>query len=281
MVLKGPAYQWSLALNPNSTLQQVREAFLERFVTANNLRYKLRHNFERRCQQPGENISTYIADMQQMGTALDLDDNTIKHAIIRGLIPPIRSWVLTHEPVDLAETIRKAKVAALAVSPDADFSANALRKYDDKGIDEIIKVVKQQHEDNVAAHASLNKLTNMMADLMIQQPAPRSVRFDDSPSHNHRKDQNTHSSVNSLSELRCFFCDRPGHFMRDCRAKHRSQGRIGRHPLPPTSREVFNNRAPQRQYRKSPSREDRRMSPYFPWSTRPKSPQRSHSHQEN
>ena len=171
LVLKGPAYQWFLALNPNSTLQ--REAFLDRFVTANNLRYKLRHNFERHCQQPGENISTYIADMQQMGTALDLDDNTIKHAVICGLIPPLRSWVLTHEPVNLAVTIRAAKVAALAVSPDADFSANVLRKYNDKGINEIIKVIKQQHEDNVTAHAPLNKLTNMMADLMIQKPTPR------------------------------------------------------------------------------------------------------------
>ena len=68
----GPAYQWALTSPDAANLGQVRDDFLQRFATANNLRYKLRHDFERRTQFDGELVSNYLSDMQQMATALEL-----------------------------------------------------------------------------------------------------------------------------------------------------------------------------------------------------------------
>ena len=229
LVTKGPAYQWSLGLLPNLNLEQVRQAFLARFVTANTLRYKLRQDFESRTQRDGENVGLYIADMQQMGNALELDENTIKHAIIRGLVPNIRSLVLTLEPANLEETIQKAKVASMAVHPENTISANAMRRFDDRGIDDIVKLVKTQQEENAVAQANINKLTNLVSDLLLRENTPpRSVSFDPTVSAQRRSHQTSvdrRPSVNSINEVRCFYCDEPGHFIRDCRARQYKTGR--------------------------------------------------------
>ena len=171
LVTTGPAYQWALTLPDAANLGQVRDAFLQRFVTANNLRYKLRHDFERRTQLDGELVSNYLSDMQQMATALELDDNTVKHAIIRGLQPNIRSWVLTQEPENLDDAMRKAKIAALAVNPE--LSSNAMKKFNTEGIDEMLKIIKQQHEDNAASQKAIQDLSSMMSSMLSQQKHER------------------------------------------------------------------------------------------------------------
>ncbi len=220
LVTTGPAYQWALTLPNDANLANVRDAFLQRFVTANNLRYKLRHDFERRTQSDGEQVSKYLSDMQQMATALELDDNTVKHAIIRGLQPNIRSVVLTQEPENLDDAIRKAKIAALAVNPD--FSSNAMKKFNTEGIDEMLKIMKQQHEDNVASQKSIQDLSGMLIEMLSQNKQERS------------SSQRIPSS-NNATQGRCRYCNRPGHFIRECRVKARDDafprhgGSNGRH----------------------------------------------------
>ena len=96
------------------TIQELSDLFLARFANANSLRYKLRQKFETRVQSPTETVTQYTNEMEQLGRELQLSDETMKHAIIRGLLPMIRQVVIQQEPADLAATISKAKIVEMS-----------------------------------------------------------------------------------------------------------------------------------------------------------------------
>ncbi len=231
LAVRGPAYQWAQTLDQNLDMAGVRQRFEAQFVNAQNLQYKLRQEFETRTQKPTETIDVYLADMQQMANTLNIDGDNTKHAIIRGLQPTHRKFVLGREPANLQETIRACKLSALisdgVVMDEKQIATTvtaAVKRYDEEGITEILNVIKSQARQQDSLKSVLEKLTEMIGNISNKAESSSSSAEGGGA---RRKGA---TSVCTVKDIRCFYCGRNGHFMRECRQRDRDN----RQPRRPT-----------------------------------------------
>ena len=219
LAVRGPAYQWAQALDQDLDMATVRERFEAQFVNAQNLQYKLRQEFETRTQKSNETIDEYLADMQQMANTLNIDGDNTKHAIIRGLQPKHRRFVLGREPANLQDAIRACKLSAL-VSDEMNEQqittvTAAVKRYDEEGIAELLNIIKSQAEQQQSLKSVLDKLTDVIRNI-AQNP-----NSNDSPTTQGGARRKGPTSVCTVKDIRCFYCGRNGHFMRECRQRDR------------------------------------------------------------
>jgi hypothetical protein len=112
LLITGPCENWYMLL-PNDqkdTYPHLRAAFLARFTgDQNNL--AANELFYTRMQLPGESVAKYIDEMMTIGNKIQINANQIISQIKRGLAPPIKMHVLSHNINDLNTLIQQATIA--------------------------------------------------------------------------------------------------------------------------------------------------------------------------
>ena len=87
--LQGPALIWFNNLAPQLTRHKQRliHEFMNHFIESQPNNWLLEQQLYERVMQPGENIETYIVDIEAKCTRLNKTDTEMKSAFIRGLTP--------------------------------------------------------------------------------------------------------------------------------------------------------------------------------------------------
>ncbi len=185
MLLQGPADIWYLSLPEASkaTWEAFKTAFLEAFG-GSETQWLLEQKMEDRKMLPGETVETYINDVRKLGNRAGASDTDIKRALVRGLTPELRSFVISQNPKTLDETISKIKIGETAKVGEGSAALNSATVKE-------LKTHLQKWEDD-------------------QKKALASIKMDikeASPYNGGSMDRNS---------MRCFNCNMPGHFAKEC-----------------------------------------------------------------
>jgi hypothetical protein len=73
-----------------------------------------------------EKVEDYIARARKLAKRLDMEAPTVCDAILHGLKPALRMFMLQQAPTDLDSLVKAAKVAEAVASPSSDALATAL-----------------------------------------------------------------------------------------------------------------------------------------------------------
>ena len=202
MLLKGPAEVWwsSLADADKANWAAFRVAFLNAFA-GDGEQWMLEQQLEDRKQGKDELVEFYINDVIKLAKRLNKDDNDIRQVLIRGLQPGIKSYVIGQNPQGLAQTVEKIKLGETALNMSKT-SETTLGSISLSTLIEGIRNVLQNEEENTKSGVA------------SCSAGPGDEGTDVSKRHLQR-----HRDTNYMTQRRprCFFCNRPGHFKRDCR----------------------------------------------------------------
>jgi len=95
-----------------------KTAFLGRFGRSEAVRWRDVGDIWSVQQQPGETSADYIAKITRRSRHLpSIDETTLRYAIIHGLRPEVRSYVLQSGAKTMAELLQAAQVADVAATP--------------------------------------------------------------------------------------------------------------------------------------------------------------------
>lgn len=113
LFLRDAAAIWYDTLDPTkkATVENLTQAFKERYFPHTTLRWVKLDQFNTRQQQPDESTTTYTQKMIKLGKDIDKSDKEIMEACVRGYRPYIKTYVLEKEPKSLEEALRFARVA--------------------------------------------------------------------------------------------------------------------------------------------------------------------------
>ena len=111
--MKESALDWYESLSDNATnsIAAIRTSFLERYGPTQNQAWAKVSELFNRKQKQSENVQDYIAHMSREAKIVKLPDAQLYQAIINGILPNIRPFILQSKP----ETIDDIKEAARTV----------------------------------------------------------------------------------------------------------------------------------------------------------------------
>jgi hypothetical protein len=180
LLLTDAAADWleSVPQMDQATINVLYKTFLERFATSEILRWKQASAIFVRQQGATELVDTYITDMMNLAKRVPITDKTvIRYALIKGLKPSIRQYVLQTSPTTLEDTMKAARVAEAAtidVSTDSP-EVTSLAK-DVRDLMAAFKTLQDKTRQPTPERiASLDGRNNQR----YQSPTPRRVTFEE------------------------------------------------------------------------------------------------------
>ena len=198
MLLQGPADIWylSLAEASKATWEAFKTAFLEAFG-GSETQWLLEQKMEDRKIAAGETVETYINDIRKLANRAGASDTDIKRALVRGLRPELRSFVISQNPKTLDDTISKIKIGETAKVGESSTSLNSAT------VAELKTHLEKLEESQKTTLASIK--------MDLKNAAPQGGGSMD------------------RNQMNCFNCNMPGHFARECtvRPTCRMCGRTG------------------------------------------------------
>ena len=121
-LMRGGASDW-LSTLPDGTIQsykELKQAFKDNYFRPAELRWKETGDLWNQTQGNFEKVEDFINRMRKSAKRIALDPGMLKDAVIHGLRPTLRMFVLQQKPGSLEETIRMAKVAEATAQPSLD-----------------------------------------------------------------------------------------------------------------------------------------------------------------
>ena len=103
----------------------VKTAFKARYKTPDTVMYQNATQLFSKRQDAGLSSEDYIAIMRKLGSEIGADDRMIRFAILNGLRPELRGFVIQKQPENFDQLVEAARLAELSSSPlrGADTSA--------------------------------------------------------------------------------------------------------------------------------------------------------------
>lgn len=129
LLLRDGARRW-LGTLPNETKNSfilLKEAFLQRFKDRSPSWAKVADLFHRK-QNITEDTENFITFMEAEGAKVDLPEQQVFHAVMKGLLPHIRQFVLLQNPHNLQELRDIANRAEAATKETTDTSSLVLER---------------------------------------------------------------------------------------------------------------------------------------------------------
>jgi len=153
-----------------------KEAFLARFGRSEATKWRDARDIWSSPQGLDEQASDFIARIIRLSKRVpDIDESTLRYAILNGLRPAVRTHVLQADVKSLDELINAARVADAAVST-SDPALSSL-------LDEV-RASNAQHAKHNAAFQELSSRLDKLQITSVQSNSNysrRQVRFDDQP----------------------------------------------------------------------------------------------------
>ena len=153
-------------------------AFKERYGLSEAAKWKAEKDIWGRMQGKEESVDDYVTSMQLMANKVSMPTDTLKKAIIQGLKPELRLFVLNAKAKDIQELLTVARTCEAARSADTQHSSNIDVLTDMVGsliakVGQLSSTTETQNVKNVAfvEAAVSSENSDRQFDASIQQPA--------------------------------------------------------------------------------------------------------------
>jgi len=98
---------------------QLEASFLARFTSSDFTRWVRVTDMFSGIKSPSESVDEYVVQIQKMAKAVEMkDDNFIRYAILKGLKPHIRCYVLQNNAKTVDEVLRLGRIVEQTVAND-------------------------------------------------------------------------------------------------------------------------------------------------------------------
>ena len=122
LFLRAAATDWfdQLSEDVRASFDQLEASFLARFTSSDFTRWVRVSDLFSRNQKPTETVDEYVVQIQKMAKAVEMtDDNFTRYAILKGLKPQLRCYVLQNNARTVDEVLRLGRIAEQTVSNDS------------------------------------------------------------------------------------------------------------------------------------------------------------------
>ena len=187
----------------NDKLKQVKDKYLERFCQDNE--WLQEHLIMFLNQKPTETVQQYYSTLLTRSAKLNKSQNEIKTMFIRGLLNPLKMFVITREPDTLEKAFKLAKdVESLQVISDITSDARqSIHALNMPG--EIVGRKIDYGQAEVKNELELGELREELKKLQKQV----------------EKQKVTPQPSQIPRAMRCHYCNLPGHRIAECRKRLR------------------------------------------------------------
>jgi hypothetical protein len=120
LLMRQNAQDWLSSLDDETVTdyRALLEAFKRQYFKSPNLMWKQAADVWQEMQKPSESVSDFITRVRRNTAQLNLSEQLVQYAIINGLIPRCKSFVLSHNPTSLEHTIELARLAETCTVAD-------------------------------------------------------------------------------------------------------------------------------------------------------------------
>ncbi|MES9884856.1 MAG: hypothetical protein ABW185_28755 [Sedimenticola sp.] len=163
--LDDTCYHWYKNLQPGEkdSVDHIKTSFFKKFDNVEDNEWIISSKLGQRVQKQNESVGDYIKEIMQMCRQLNETNEHIRRKVISGLLPEIRTFVITKEPKTLEGVERCAKIAEnLRVTGGNQLSA------DTQKIDYLTRVVEslqlsmQKNEEIIAVDGDRGRMATKM-----------------------------------------------------------------------------------------------------------------------
>ena len=216
LLMRENALAWLKSLEQNvvNNWDALRDAFITKFAAPENKMTKNRDLMERK-QGPNESVDEYIKQMQKLANYLEKSETDVVYMIIQGFRPSIKEKLLMTDITNFQQLERLARVAERSLA-----SASST---DDVVLKSLMAAEKSRSDTFTDVTSKLISLLDKKID--VNNVATPSVQ----PQYVQVQPQATDRTTTGRPRQRpggpvriqgnCWFCQKPGHRSRDCRAR--------------------------------------------------------------
>ena len=214
---EGVALTWYKEL-PEDTKQDfsdLKEAFLLRFNNP-SLKWVKQQKIMDREQRKNESVDDYLNDMHILCSNLEKNPEERMNLFLKGLIQPIRNFVIGKEPKSVSDVESWARLG------------------DQLGLGQTDTVAEMLLQETVNLRAEINELNTQRQSTF--QPWGRAARTTDGQivcsnckSVGHHR-QSCHLIRSNNNSRRCYYCGSPHHFINNCEKRKADERQFGRSP---------------------------------------------------
>ena len=228
LMVDGAAEVWlnGLADAVKQDWDQLRAAFTEKYINANNVAWLKEQGLLARVQGRQEPVEVYITDVRQKCNQLQKGEMETKSIILRGLLPEIKAFVIGHQPETLDDLEAKARLAesieSMKPKPNYDRVNMMQEAYDknlgdlSKSISDLQETVRQQNRDIQFVKNNIRRREPSTRDPMQQPGFGRGFK-----PFCQRCRRQGHTADNCVrrqqsTDVTCYNCSQRGHLKRQC-----------------------------------------------------------------
>ena len=235
LLVEGSAEVWLNGLEDavKQNWGQLKEAFMEKYVNANNLTWLKEQGLLARVQDQKEAVEVYITDVRQKCNQLQKGEAETKSIILRGLLPEIKAFVIGQQPQTLDDLEAKAKLAEsienMKPKPNQD-KVNMLQETYGKNFGELTKSLSALQDTVQQQSRDLQFVkNNIKSQGFTRRSNPQQPSFGRNfKPFCQRCKQYGHQTDNCVrrpqaGDTVCYNCNQRGHLKRQCPRLRRNQ----------------------------------------------------------
>ena len=204
LLLADSALLWYVGLSDDvkSNLKDLKAAFLSRYGPDERTKWSRVAALYQTHQGQSEAVQDFVSKMRGKAASLDMGEAQLVQAIINGLRPEIRQFVLQRDANTIAEIVSSATLAETTVTPQGNTS------------------------ELVAAIARLEKQVQEMSVQMINANTVQQASGDSAPKQGQQP--NWYSAGQWQAPRYCAYCGREPHARSRCAADGQTCSRCGK-----------------------------------------------------
>ena len=174
VLLRGNAAIW-LDSQSNATLANmpaVKAAFKARYKTPDTVMYQNASQLFSKRQDADLSSEDYIAIMRKLGSEIGADERMIRFAILNGLRPELRAFVIQNQPENFDQLIEAARLAELSSLPSCNSDTSAALLDQIANMQSQLKEVSAKWDRLLSAPVDLRPTTSPPPDSATNRTQP-------------------------------------------------------------------------------------------------------------
>lgn len=210
LFLEGPAEVWYCNLGEEITgdWDRLQDAFLDDWVN-NRPQWVMHHTLDNRMQRSNEPVEMYMNDILLQGAKLGLTDKELMKALVKGLKPAIKAYVMGHQPTTAKEVQNHARVGEMCLAMAQTTTVE----------DQTTKMAAMAPPMPSDPRSLRDEVKSIMMEYLVPPPPVQAFRdrMPLGPPVCRRCNRPGHHAAACRQDLRCGRCNRMGHVAATCR----------------------------------------------------------------